>query len=255
MRTVDFSPILFESIQLSGQDRHYINSETFAQVRDIINQRIRYIWELQQWPFLIKFVQQTITVNPAGIQMVTLPADAAEVFDCYASDPRVTTKNSLIDFDLYEDNGVEKLIFNAEPASEVWIRYRIKSPEINGDLFDNTVAYSPGAQVYFDTGSNTGTYIPAVGKPHSANFYTCLDFTTAGQSPSTHAAKWQKIEIPYAFRNYLPRAFAADYLRSEMQVEAAQIAENDAMVALDHEIDKLLRQQGQVPKLRFQNPY
>jgi hypothetical protein len=257
LRTVDFSTILFESLQLAGLDRWNITDETFGQVRDITNQRLRTAWESQQWPELIKIVKLTISLDANNAQVCLVPTDAGEIFDCYNDDPRVTSKAKTIPFDLYSENGSNKLLFNIEPLGDIYVRYRIKKPDLTGDLYDNTTTYYKDSQIYFDSGSNSGTYIPVSGRPHVGNFYTCIatSNTTAGQSPSTHPALWSKIELPYIFSNYLTRAFVADNLRSELQFEAAQIAEASAEVAMDLEVDKLLRQQGQMPKLRFNSPY
>jgi len=257
LRTSDFSTILFESLQLAGLDRYNISDETFAQVRDIVNQRLRTAWESQQWPDLIKITKYTIALDANNAQYISLPADAGEVFDCYNNDPRVTTKSISIPFDLYEDNGSTKMLFNVEPLSDVWVRYRIKKPDLTGTLYDGTLNYYTGSQIYFDTGSNSGTYTPVVGRPHNGNFYTCIAPSVAlgGQNPTVNPTYWQKVEIPYVFATYLSKAFVADNLRSELQFEAAQIAEQDANIAMDLEVDKLLRQQGQMPKLRFQTPY
>lgn len=257
MRTTDFSTILFEALQLAGLDRYFVSDETFGQVRDITNQRLRTAWESQQWPELIKIVNLPIVLDANNAQTVVIPSDAGEIFDCYNNDPRVTNKAVTVPFDLYSENGSNKLLFNLDTLSSVWIRYRVQKPNLVGSLYDSTITYYKDSQIYFDSGSSSGTYTPVAGRPHAGNFYTCiaLSNTTAGQNPTTHPALWQKVEIPYIFATYLSKAFVADNLRSELQFEAAQIAENDAILAMDLEVDKLLRQQGQMPKLRFNNPY
>lgn len=257
MRTTDFSTILFDSLQLSGLDRWNITDETFGQVRDLVNQRLRTAWEAHQWPELIKIVKLTISLDANNAQVCLVPSDAGEIFDCYNNDPRVTNKALSIPFDLYSESGSNKLLFNIEPLGDIWVRYRIKKPELTGTLYSNTVTYYNNAQIYFDSGSSSGTYTPVSGRPHSGNFYNCIapSNTTAGQNPTTHPALWQKVEIPYVFGNYLSRGFVADNLRSELQFEAAQIADAAAELAMDQEVDKLLRQQSQMPKLRFNSPY
>jgi hypothetical protein len=256
LRTTDFSTILFEALQLAGLDRYFISDETFGQVRDITNQRLRMAWESQQWPELIKIVSVAITIDGNGVQSAAMPSDAGEIFDCYNNDPRVTNKALSVPFDLYSENGSNKLLFNLDNLTSVWVRYRIKKPTIFGSKYDNTTTYYLGSQVYFDSGSTSGTYTPVVGRPHAGNFYTCLvSSTTPGTNPTANSAQWEKVELPYIFGTYLTRAFVADNLRSELQFEAANAAENDASIAMDLEVDKLLRQQGQMPKLRFNNPY
>lgn len=254
MRTTHFSPILFNALQLSGQDRHNITDETFAQFRDFISDRLRSIWESQDWPDLVRVAQLTVTDDGAGRVTAAIPADAGEVLACYDSNPLVTSRASQITFRLYDNGTTQVLNFVSDPGT-VWAEYRTKRTELVGDLFNATVAYSIGAQVYFDSGSNTGTYTPQAGKPHYGNFYACLDFTTAGQSPSTHPAKWQIVTIPYLFSTYAARGAYADWLRSELQIEAAQVAEAEAEHYMADTVDIVLRQQQQVGRINMNKTY
>lgn len=255
MRTTHFSPILFNSLQLAGQDRHNISSETFAQFRDIISERIRMIWESQDWPDLVRFVDISSTItNVDGLVQAGIPSDAGEVLTCFNKNPLATSRTTELSFRLTNDGTTQKLTFLSDPGT-VWAEYRIKRPELNGDVFDTGTAYSIGAQAYFDSGSNTGTAIPIAGKPHYGNFYTCLEATTAGQSPHTHPAKWELISLPYLFAGYVARGAFADWLRSEMQLEAAQAAEADAERVLNETLDIVLRQQGQVNRINMNRTY
>jgi hypothetical protein len=254
MRTTHFSPILFNALQLSGQDRHNITDETFAQFRDFINERLRVAWESQDWPDLTRITQLTVSDDGNGLVTATIPAEAGEVFNCYDKDPLVTTKAVQINFRLYDNGTVQKLVFGTDPST-VYAEYRIKRTDLTGDLYSASVAYYIGAQCYFDSGSGTGTYIPVAGKPHYGNFYICLEATTAGQNPTTHPAKWQLVTIPYLFASYVARGAYADWLRSELQVEAAQVAEAEAERHLTDAIDIVLRQQKQVNRLNMNRTY
>lgn len=253
MRTVNFSTILFEGLQLSGLDRHNIGDETFAQFRDFANQRLRMAWESQDWPDIIRVSQLTVNAT-TGTVTAAIPTDAGEVLNCYDQDPLLTTKAQPLSYRIYNDGSVVKLVFGSDPST-VWGEYRVKKPELFGDIWSSTIAYSVGAQAYFDSGSNTGTSMPVPGKPHYGDFYECLQASTAGQSPSTHPAKWVKREIPYIFGTYLSRGMFADWLRSELQIEASQIAEQEAQGMLDLEIDKIFRQQKQNVRINMIRTY
>jgi len=254
MRTTHFSPILFNALQYSGQDRHNISEETFAQFRDFINERVRHAWESQDWPDLIRVAQLVVTDDGNGLVTAAIPADAGEVLTCYDKDPLVSTRASQLSFRLYDDGTVQKLVLPSDPGT-VYADYRIKRPDLVGDLYGASIAYSVGAQVYFDSGSNTGTLIPIPGKPHYGNFYNCLEATTAGQSPSTHPAKWQIVQIPYLFASYAARGAFSDWLKSELQLEAAQVAEAEAQNTLTEAIDVILRQQKQVNRINMNRTY
>lgn len=254
MRTTHFSPILFNALQYSGQDRHIVSEETFAQFRDFINERVRHAWESQDWPDLLRVVQLVLTDDGNGLVTAAIPADAGEVLNCYDRDPLVSTRASGLSFRIYDDGITQKLVLPADPGT-AYAEYRTKRPELVGDLYSASVAYSIGAQVYFDSGSNTGTYTPVAGKPHYGNFYNCLEATTAGQSPHTHPAKWQIVQIPYLFASYAARGAFSDWLKSELQLEAAQVAEAEAQNTLTEAIDIVLRQQKQVNRLNMNRTY
>lgn len=253
MRAVNFSTILFEGIQLAGQDRHNISDETFAQFRDFANQRLRMAWESQDWPDLVRVAQLTVN-GTTGTVTAAIPADAGEVLNCYDQDPLLTPKAQPLSYRIYNDGSVVKLVFGSDPST-VWGEYRVKKPELFGDVWSSSLAYSVGAQAYFDSGSGTGTTMPIPGKPHYGDFYECLEATTAGQSPVTHPAKWAKKEVPYIFGTFVSRGMYADWLRSELQIEAAQVAEQEAQAMLDLEIDKIFRQQKQSIRINMIRTY
>ena len=253
MRAVNFSTILFEGIQLAGQDRHNISDETFAQFRDFANQRLRMAWESQDWPDLVRVAQLTVN-GSTGTVTAAIPADAGEVLNCYDQDPLLTPKAQPLSYRIYNDGSVVKLVFGSDPST-VWGEYRVKKPELFGDVWSSSLAYSVGAQAYFDSGSGTGTTMPIPGKPHYGDFYECLEATTAGQSPVTHPAKWAKKEVPYIFGTFVSRGMYADWLRSELQIEAAQVAEQEAQAMLDLEIDKIFRQQKQSIRINMIRTY
>jgi hypothetical protein len=97
--------------------------------------------------------------------------------------------------------------------------------------------------------------MPVAGKPHYGDFWQCLEATTAGQSPATHPAKWTKKDVPYIFATYISRGMYADWLRSELQTEAAQVAEQEAQAMLDLEIDQIFRQQKQSIRINMIRTY
>ena len=253
MRTTDFSTVLFEAIQFSGNDRSVIAPRTFSQFRDFINARLRFSWEAFDWPDLVRLTELTLNVND-GDTTASLPVSAGHILQVYLSNPLKTTRAIAIPYRLFDYGNGVVLNFPTDP-DEAWAEYRLKVPQLTGDLYSNTVSYSIGSQAYFDSGSNTGTFQPQPGKPHYGNFYTCLAATNIGESPSTHPAKWSKIEIPYVLASYLARAAYSDWLRSEMQPDVAQIAEQEAESLLVQTIDTIVRQQRQNGRINVSRTY
>lgn len=256
MRITDFSTVLFEALQYAGQDRHNIRSETFAQFRDFCNARLRSVWELASWPDLIRLVQFTSVTDPVtDVVYFTPVAGASEILAVYNKNPQLTTQALSLGYELYYDGSNQRVIIGQKFLDSGWYKYRTKFTPITGELYSATTVYYPGAQIYFDTGSTSGTFVPIAGRPHTANFYTCVSVTNAGENPTSHAAKWSKLDIPYVFGPYMAWGSAADWMVSEGNVEAAAVLEQKANGILDLELDKVLRQQGQFDRINMTKTY
>lgn len=256
MRTIDFSTVLFEALQYAGQDRHNIRSESFAQFRDFCGARMRNVWEMQNWPDLMRLTEFTSVTDPVTeVPYFVANANAGEILGVFNKNPQQTTKALSVGYELYDNGTEQRVIIGQKLLESGWYRYRIKFTPIFGDLYSPSIVYYAGAQAYFDSGSNTGAYMPVAGRPHSGNFYTCVATTSAGESPFTAPAKWQKVSIPYVFGPYMSWSAAADWMVSEGNVEGAAVLEQKANAILDLELDKMLRQQGQFDKLNMTNTY
>ena len=153
-------------------------------------------------------------------------------------DPRVTTKLCPLRYTLSSDGAQFTTLRHA--SAQVWLLYRLRRPELTGDLYDPTVVYTPGRQVYY-INATTG----------AGNFYDCSTTTTAGDSPASAPAKWSVVALPYTFRQYLIQGGYADWLTADGQTDKAGVMENVAGALLEAEADKLQRQQGQTNRLQF----
>ena len=352
MRTIDFSQVLFNALQFSGNDRHNIMPETFSQFRDFSSTRLREAWETFEWPDICRvapFTSTTATVsddgsdvisvfhgnvqnsgtrlsnNPANpatyseqvpaalnrvqlliqnkntftiemslasggatisifpeqsiafqnhnggfslstysnvtileaflydgagsslqsVKFFTPASEADEILGVYDKNPLASSRATQSTYTLYND-GSKRVVSTLESG---WYVYRIKCPELIGDLFESSIQYSPGSQIYWDEGSGTATFEPVPGKPHKGNFYECTAPTLAGESPSSRPDKWSKISIPYVFGSYMSWGSTCNWLVSEGMVEQAGVVESKAREALENEFDKATRQQGQFNRL------
>jgi hypothetical protein len=259
VRLADFSTVLFDAVNLCGFDLANITDQTFRTVRQFANQRLRLSWESYPWSSLVKYVEVQVAHDTVtDLKTVAIPADCGEVVGVYSRNPLTTTQGLYVSYALTHINGAETIVVNA-PVTTVWVEYRTRSPQFNGDLWDPAVAYSAGAQCYFDSGSGTAVYMPVAGKPHTGNFYVATASIPAGNPPPNAVnggdQRWVKIEIPHIFSSYISRGVFSDYLRSEQQYEDAGKADVDAVVILEQEYDKELRQQGQIRRINFTNSY
>ena len=254
MRTSNYSQILFDAIQYSGNDRHNITSETFAQFRDFSSARIREAWESNQWADICRLVEFTTTTNANGVTSFTPVTEADEILGVFSKNPQETTKAVQLAYQIY-DSGTERKVIVGNISGGYYL-YRKDCISLDGDLYSPTVVYYQGVQIYFDSGSGTGSYTPVLGKPYAGNFYTCtVVSTTAGQNPTTHPASWTKVDIPYIFSAFMAWGSAANWFVSEGQIQEAATIESKAQLVLEQEYDKFLNQQGQFGKINMINTY
>lgn len=254
MRTINFSEILYRAVTLCGFDRSAIQDSTFRMIRDFASQRIAHIWEQEPWPDIVRVQEMTTTSDSEGVDYINLTSSIGDVLQVYSLNPKVTARAVPVAYYL-DDDGTNRRIIVMDGTSTVWVEYRQPKPDLFGEPFDATLTYAPGAQVYFDTGTGTGSYLPSTTSASAGNFYTCLTATTIGQSPTTNAAKWSVVKIPYFCGDYVTKAVFSDYLRTESQFDAAALAEAEADNVKMLQVDRVLRAEGQVRRLNMINTY
>lgn len=253
MKTADFSRILIDAIQLCGLDRDDITHETFSQMRDFANTRLRLAWEYDRWPDLVRFAQ--VEAQKDGeVSYVVKPEGAGEVYALWFKDPNSNTRALNVPFSIVHTDTEERLVVGSTISGTLFIEYRIEPVVLEGNVWDSSTEYFVGSQVFFDSGSSSGVLNPVEGKPFKANFYTCK-VNNKNTDPDINTTNWKKVNIPYIFGQYIARGCLADYLRSEGQLDSAQVAEQEAKYFLDLEIDKIVRQQGQIQKYNFIQTY
>jgi hypothetical protein len=253
MKTVDFSTVLNDTVQLCGLDAEEFSVSTFKQLRDFISGRLRMCWEHDRFPDIIRY-ENVAVITSNNVNYCVKPALAGDILAVWDRNPLVGTRAKSITFSIQVTDSEDRLVLLNSYANGVYVEYRTIPPVLTGTLWNTTQTYQVGSQAYFDSGSNSGILQPTEGKPFNANFYKCLTVNT-NELPETHPTIWEKIKIPYIFAQYLARGAFADYLRAESQFENAIIAEKEAESLLDAEIDKVIRQQGQLPKYSFIKSY
>jgi len=112
------------------------------------------------------------------------------------------------------------------------VQHRKRVPDATYTAHDSTKADYAVADV---------VKYPASGADY--DLYECATAATV-QTPGAHA-DWTLVEIPYIFKDYIASGAAADMLQLDEKVDLAFLEENRADRALEHELDKLNRQQRQ----------
>ncbi len=68
-------------------------------------------------------------------------------------------------------------------------------------------------------------------------------------------AFWQQVLIPYRFKDFLVNGISADFLKSEGRTDEGIAFDQLAEIAVQQQIDVLIRQQGQNQKLNMAYTY
>lgn len=255
MRTTDFSTILFNALQYSGNDRNNISDETFQQFRDFSSNSLREAWETVAWTDICRMEAFTTTADENGVAYFVPASDASEILGVYQRNPQSSTKAIDLPYSIYENNGQRRIIINSNTLTGYYL-YRKQCPVLNGDIYSPSTIYYAGAQIYFDAGSGTGTYTPVAGKPHTGNFYTCaVTNTTAGQNPFNTPSAWTKIEIPYIFGSFMSWNSCAMWYASEGMMQEAGVMNSKAKEIIEQEYDKQLHQQAQFGRINMYRTY
>lgn len=75
---------------------------------------------------------------------------------------------------------------------------------------------------------------------HEGEFWQCVTATGPGESPSTHPAKWRRIQIPAAFRAVLGELTHAHLLKMDGQLDKYHAVRGAALNG-DHGLKELVR--------------
>lgn len=238
MKTLDFSSVIYGAATLSGQDRENLPSFFFRQVRDLTDISLHEAWDQADWPELIRVASQTVT-DSGDLEYLTYPTDAAQIINVWKYHPQERSSNPAINYTLYDDGGSsspEKIaIFDTTISGTVYIEYRKARPALTGEVWSSTTNYAADAQVYFESDK-------------IGNFYTAGSSSNdpaAGESPSTHAAKWTKVEIPKIFQPFLIQMSFAGHLKANGQLDAGTVEEIKAREFLSKEVEQLTAIQRQ----------
>ena len=189
-------------------------------------------------------------------------ATGVNFLEAYSADPRLSTRTAVSPFIIEDFQPWERLgdeiqnlgsthvrFFDSAPK---FIKYRIPYRQFTGRKFDAASSYSVGTQVYYDPFQQSALYQPTdKTKKVAGDFWENQSQAYAGQAPSYSNSVWRKIEIPLRFKNYIVNAVSADFLRSEGRAEEAVVFDQLAEVAVQQQIDVLLRQQGQNQRLNM----
>lgn len=193
--------------------------------------------------------------NPKRI--VELPTNSLQGLAAWGVDPRITTRSVPVDFiveDLTNPQKDETTYLNFLQAGEKFIQYRLNALRLFGTAFLAENFYFIKSQTYYDVLQQSSNYnLTFSGLGVSGDFWNCILET--GEAPANQSLYWQRAAIPYRFKDYLVNAVTADFLKSEGRTDEGVVFDQLAEMAVQQQIDVLIRQQGQNQKLNMAYTY
>lgn len=233
MRTITYERILQRLCALIGMPRDDLQTDEEAMLRQFINRAHRRIHDHSAWPQVCVIEARTPV---AGLidwaQTDETPIDT--VFTVYDADPLATTEADKVAYAL-NASGIQLTGSLQASTDDVYVSYRARCPDLNGDAYAAGVAYSTNDQAYYAT---------------TGDFYRAKQAST-GNLP-TNTTYWERLTIPYDFAEYIAHGAYADWLRSEgMNEKAIAQANTTADMILADALDKVERQQGVQPPIVF----
>lgn len=152
------------------------------------------------------------------------------VLGIYNANPYTAAASDNVNFSL-SGNGIQVL----NGPDRIWVRHRKRVPDLSYVPHDITEA---------DYALDDVVKFPSTGG--SFDLYAAIKAGPAENPGAPGAAlEWSLIEIPYIFKDYIASGAASDMLQLDEKVDLAFMEENRAERALEHELDKLNRQQKQ----------
>lgn len=125
-----------------------------------------------------------------------------------------------------------------ENVPYVWLIFREPAPELKGAAYDASATYAADAQVLYTHSNGT------------SDFWNVLSSTSAGEDPEDTPAKFEKVEIPYAFKRVVENKAFAEYLLVRDR-EPGLAERTIANGQLEELVVRTWGQAGQSPQVRM----
>jgi hypothetical protein len=224
MRTATYSRFLDRICGVLGIPRSNLQTDEAELLNSHFNRAVKQIWEAAPWPGICVTEARTPDANFLIDYEQTDETEIGTVFAVYDKDPYGTEAFEALPFALTAD-GIQ--LVNCDSDDDVYVYYRQRCPDYDGDDYSASTTYAVDDQVYY---ASTGDY------------YKCILASLANAPTST--TYWERLTIPYDFMDFIVQAVYAEWLKSEGQQEKSTLQARYAEGALIEEVDRLERQQG-----------
>lgn len=177
----------------------------------------------ERWGALAAFERYVDFLQPDKTEI-------GDVLRARTNNPRVT-----VNYEDLQGETIQDRYYVLDEVRRAWLDFRLRRPRLTGAVFSTSATYAVDDQVYFSSATVTG------------NFYTCVTATSAGESPSSAAAKWSVVQIPEQFQAALIWSTYAKVLIADDRADESLRAMAMAEGYLALETDRKYRQAGETP--------
>jgi len=235
MRAVTYQSVKDTFTSLVGVDS-LLTAEATNYERSFVS-HYRDGWYAALWPFSISSTD--LAYDGYGQLDLSSITDLADVLRIYKYDPQKTKSVTEYSYTREGTKAVIKYLRTTGSATSaatlagdgttVVVKYRKKEPIFTGVTYNASDTYAVGDLIYFGT----------------LDWYICIDATSTGQNPTTHAAKWTKQEVAYDLSKFTQYRCYVDWLMSDGQHSKAEQGMLFADKFLFDSMDRLERQSNQ----------
>lgn len=238
MRFITYSAVVDAVGSLLGYEKGEVPDKIWKLWRQLASDRMTFIWRQEMWPDICKIESRTVTSAPTTGDFVPFTESGkwtiGEIQQIWDADPINVQSANELGF-LLEQHGIT--IPNGKTT--VFCHYRRVKPELTGDFHDAAATYSAGTQLY---------------DPTTGDFYDAI-LTNAPAHDLSDATRWERIQIPLTFKQYLIRGVAADYYKHNGEFDKSRELEPYVEQALDFELMNLKNIQNQRKSFGMQRTY
>lgn len=226
IRTVSFDNVLNSMARRQGLDpTNFFQENVAATYAEYLNAAYEYIWRWYQWPEAITIEQVTFASQKIAFSGVTA-YPIADVFMVSQAHPVTSTNPQPVDFKV---TGGYLYVPSTVGDSDLYVTYRRPVPQFTTTDYSASATYAVDDLIRFTDG----------------DCYKCIDATSAGQSPTTTAAKWQKQEIIDYLKNSLIHGALIEALAEEGQHSTSLYEDQKLQGYLEDLLDRLELDQKQ----------
>lgn len=226
VRTVSFRDVLHGVARRKGLDPNVnLQDNEAATLTEYIRAAYEFIWRWYPWPESVT-IERVTFANQELARSGTTAYAIDQVFGISVNHPITNVNPTPVG---YKVAGAKVYVTDSSYASSsLYVAYRRPVPTFTATDYSASATYAVDDVIFFTDG----------------DCYRCIDATSAGESPTTHAAKWEKQEIIDYLKNAVIHGAMVEALGEEGQHSTSLIEDGKLQGYLEQELDRIELDQG-----------